>query len=86
MKAVVLYHPNSDHARIVEDYSIDFKKNKNHELKPLSLETPEGSETAKLYDILSYPAILVTQNDGQLIKDWQGLPLPLMDEVAAYAA
>jgi hypothetical protein len=51
----------------------------------LSLETPEGSEMAKLYGITSYPAILVMQNDGHLQQMWQGETLPLMSEVQAYS-
>jgi hypothetical protein len=86
MKAVVLYHPSSDHSRTVEDFARDFNKQKGSKLELVSLETVPGDEMAKLYDIQNYPAIIITQNDGQVVKDWQGLPLPLMDEVVSYSA
>jgi hypothetical protein len=73
MKAVVLYHPRSDHGGIVEDFARDYKLAKHKELKLYSLETVEGAETAKLYDVTSYPAVLVATTDGQLQKLWQGL-------------
>ncbi len=51
----------------------------------VSINTRDGAATASLYDIVSYPAILVLGNDGSLVSFWQGMPLPLMDEVAGYA-
>jgi hypothetical protein len=41
--------------------------------------------TASLYDVMSYPAIMVLQNDGYMHKLWQGGEMPLMNELAAYA-
>jgi hypothetical protein len=84
MKAYILYHPNSDNARTVEQYIKDFESRHSKKLEILSLETREGASMATLYDIVAYPALLVTQDNSQLLKEWQGLPLPLMDEVAGY--
>jgi hypothetical protein len=83
MKMVMLYHPVSGHARLVEGYARDFER--IHHLKPelASLETPEGANIAKVYDVVQYPAIIVTQDDGAHMKQWEGEKLPLMDEVAA---
>lgn len=39
---------------------------------------------AGLYDIVDYPAFLVTADDGVLVRLWQGQQLPLIDEVASY--
>ena len=41
---------------------------------------------ATLYGIMRYPSVLVTRDDGQVIKDWQGEHLPLMSELAGYLA
>lgn len=84
MRAVVLYHFKSDHAGKVEDFIRDFKRFKNKDLERLSLETVEGSELAKLYDIVRYPAIMIIGPQGKLERFWQGENLPLMDEVSAY--
>jgi len=84
MRLVALYHPQSDHGRTVEVYTHDYhRRSGDRKMELLSLETVEGAELAKLYDVTSYPAIAVIGNGGQLHKLWQG-GLPLMNEVDAY--
>ena len=87
MKIKILYHPNSEHAREVEQYKRDFEHSQNTgEVELVSLETRDGADAARLYDVVSYPAVLViTESDKQLMKLWQGEKLPLMSEVASYA-
>ena len=80
----MLYHPNSDHSRIVEEFIVNYKRIIGKDMEVLSLETRDGSATAALYDITSYPAVIALKDDGQLLKHWQGNGLPLMSEVAAY--
>lgn len=86
MKALVLYHPQSEFARGVEEYVHDFARSRGITIDLVSLETIEGSDMAKLYDIVRYPALLVIKDDGQLVKNWEGDTLPLMNEVAGYLA
>jgi hypothetical protein len=83
MDAIVLYHPKSQHGGWVEDYSRDYKNAKNKQLKLISLETVEGDDIAKLYDVTAYPAVLVKAGDGSLLKLWQG-GLPMMNELDSY--
>ena len=82
MKALVLYRPNSEHERAVIELVRDYNKQTSFELEMLSLDTIDGSSKAEIYDIVQYPAILVTDDNGQLIKMWQGTPLPLINEIA----
>jgi len=84
MRTIVLYHPNTRFGGEVEDYAAEFERYKHKKLELISLETVEGSDLAKLYDIADYPAILVRSDDGSLLHDWQGVPLPLMDELSYY--
>ena len=84
MKAVALYHPKSDHARLIEEYARDFGHTNSDSIELVSLETREGAAMATLYDIVSYPALLVTDGDGRLHQVWQGGQLPLMNELAGY--
>lgn len=85
MKVVVLYRPNSDHARKVEDFARDFSRfNGDRHLELVSLDTRDGSSTATLYDVMQYPAVLALGNDGQVIREWEGEMLPLLSEVAYY--
>lgn len=85
MKAIILYRPNSEHARKVEEFlSIFGRLHPGKETELISLDTREGSATAALYDIVQYPAVAAIQDNGSALKIWQGDQLPLMDEVAAY--
>lgn len=87
MKILVLYRPNSEHGRLVEEFIHDFQsRHVGHRLEILNIDSRDGIATATLYDIMQYPAILVIQDDGYIQKVWEGDRLPLMDEVAAYAS
>jgi hypothetical protein len=85
MRTLILYHPQSDHIGLVQDYVQNYIRFKGRAIELVSLETKEGDDLAKLYDVTSYPAILVIGPDGQLIHLWQNGLLPLMDELSAYA-
>jgi hypothetical protein len=87
MKVLMLYRPNSEHARKVEDFVRDFNRNYiNYKLELVDLNTRDGAATASLYDVIRYPAMLALTNDGQVIHEWQGESIPpLMSEVSYYA-
>ena len=84
MKMSILYRPDSEHARMVQEYVNDFKRTKGYDAQLIDLNTRDGASLATLYDIIQYPAILITRDDGQLLKHWQGEQLPAMSEVAGY--
>jgi hypothetical protein len=85
MKVLVLYRPNSEHSRLIDEFIHEFQsRNQNSRLEVVNVDSRDGSATASLYDIMSYPAILVLQGDGYLQKSWEGDDLPLVDEVAGY--
>jgi hypothetical protein len=89
MKVLVLYRPNSEHGRVVEEFVRDLQRRVTSAatLEVMNVDSREGSATASLYDVMQYPAVLVLQTDGVLHKFWQGtaeVP-PLLDEVAGYA-
>lgn len=85
MRTLILYHPASDHIGLVQDYVHNYARFKGRAIEQVSLETKEGDALAKLYDVTSYPAVLVIRSDGQLVHLWQNGLLPLMDELSAYA-
>jgi hypothetical protein len=84
MKISILYHPDSEFARSVEEYATIFERERGTKIDLVSLETVEGAEMAKLYDIVRYPAVLAIADNGQIQKAWQGEMLPIKDEVAGY--
>lgn len=82
---MVIYRPNSEHARTTESFIEDFQdRHEEARLEVLNVDSREGSATASLYDIMQYPAILAVREDGSLMRSWEGNALPLMDEVAYY--
>lgn len=87
MKLLILYRQRSEHATGVEAFINEFKqRHANGRLEVLDADSREGIATATLYDIMGYPAILALRDDGSVLKSWEGAMLPLMDEVAYYAA
>jgi hypothetical protein len=85
MKVVVLYRPDSEHARIVDDFIRDYKnRHEGGKIEILDIDSRDGNATATLYGIMQYPAILALRNDGSTLHMWEGAQLPMMDEVAYY--
>jgi hypothetical protein len=84
MKVVVLYRPRSEQEGKVLDFARDYKQLRNREFNLVSLDTVEGDNMAKVYDITQYPAFLAIKDDGQLEQMWQGENLPLMNELDYY--
>ncbi len=71
---------------MAEDYVRDFSRRfPDKQIELVNLDTREGAELAKVYGVLSYPAIVAIANDGRVLSLWQDELLPLMDEVVAYA-
>jgi hypothetical protein len=87
MKVVVLYRPNSEFARAVEEFVRGLQTRHNvdeRHLEVLDYDSRDGAATASLYDIMGQPAILVLNDNGSYVKHWQGADLPLLEEVAGY--
>lgn len=85
MKVVALYHQNSDHTGIVSDYATEFEHYKGKKIDLTNLETEEGARLAQTYGVTQYPAVLAMDDNGSISRMWQGLPMPLMDELSSYA-
>src|SRR3989344_9303588 len=84
MKVIVLFRPNSEHSGLIEDYARDFERFKAKKLQLISLNTIEGDDMARLYDVTQYPAFLAIADSGTMQRLWQGNPMPLMDELDYY--
>lgn len=86
MKVLVLYRPNSQHGRMVEEFIRDYQRaGHSGRIEALNIDTRDGSAMASLYDVVQYPSIMVTREDGSIVQSWQGEILPLQNEVASYA-
>jgi hypothetical protein len=86
MRIIVIYRPNSENARVVEEYIADFNRfHPGAEMEVKNVDTIEGAEMSKLYGIMEYPALLAIKDDGQMQQLWMGVDkLPLMNDLAYY--
>lgn len=84
MKAVVIYHPDSEHSRAVEEFLENFARQTGRELETLDPDGKEGRLLCEAYDIVEYPSVLALSDDGHMQNLWRGLPLPTISEVSYY--
>lgn len=84
MKAIMFYRPNSEHATRVESFLRDFLHRTGKELPVVDIDTPDGIAKCRLYNVMSYPAIIATDNDGRELQRWDGELLPQISEVSYY--
>jgi hypothetical protein len=84
MKVLILYRPNSEHDTMVMGWVREYKVRTTKDVELVSLDTREGADMARLYDIVQYPTIVAIEDNGALTKEWQGDTLPLISEVSYY--
>jgi hypothetical protein len=81
----MLYRPNSEHERQVLDYLRDIKMQTGRDLEMVDVDTPQGMEMCRIYDIMDYPAIIVFNDDGHMQNSWVGRDsLPRIGEISYY--
>lgn len=85
MRVVVIYKDATDYARTVTDYMRDFFRQTGRTLETMDPETPDGISFCGAYDILEFPTVVALSDDGHLLQQWHGLPLPTISEVSYYA-
>ena len=87
MKVLVLYRPDSEFTRSVEEFVHDLRNRHNiddRHLELIDIDSRDGIATASLYDIMTHPTVMIIGDDGGYIKGWESGTLPLIDEVISY--
>lgn len=84
MSVMVIYKPVSEHARDVEEFLHDFEQRTARTLEQVDPDSRRGAELCRLYEVVEYPTIIATAEDGQMRNMWRGVPLPMIDEVSFY--
>ncbi len=84
MRAVVVYKQESDHAREVSDYLRDYSRNTGKSIEEIDPDSRQGADFCRVYDVVEYPTILALSDDGRLLRQWRGRPLPMISEVSYY--
>jgi hypothetical protein len=86
MRVVILYRPNSEYARRVEEFVHEFERREtSRKIELIDYDSRTGTDMASLYGVMDQPAILALADDSQVLQMWVGPELPLMDDVAAYS-
>ena len=83
MSVLVFYKSESEHARAVTEFLHDFEQRTSRVLETVDPESPRGVQLCELYDIVDYPTIIATNEDGQLRNSWRGI-LPTINDVSYY--
>lgn len=69
--------PESREALLIAD-EINSEKG---DVERVDWESDEAATLARLYDIYSTPAFILSKDDGILIEVWQGSSLPLVTDI-----
>ena len=73
MKVLVLYRPRSEHRSAVEEFIRQYKSQyPGSQIEEHDVDQEDGAMMASLYDVMSYPVILVVRDDGSVTQSWQG--------------
>lgn len=86
MILLVLYRTKTPGLSRLESY-IDRLKREIYQIniKVVDVDSEEGVNLARLYDIMSYPAfVIMREDDGQAQNVWQGENFPSKDEIVSY--
>lgn len=84
MSVMIIYKPVSEHASVVTEFLHEFERRTAQKLETIDPDTRRGADICRLYDVVEYPTVIATTNDGQMRNMWRGVPLPLIDEVSYY--
>jgi methyl coenzyme M reductase alpha subunit len=86
MKVLIFYKVDSETRRQVDEFVHEFKRRyPDQDLDLIDVDTIHGSQEADIYDIVQYPSVIATSNDGATLQRWDPGQMPLMNEVAYYS-
>lgn len=84
MRLTVIYRDNSEHARaVIEFLEMLDRRYPGKSIEKLDIDTREGAATASMHGVYQYPALIITAFNGSVLQQWEGIPMPLIDEVAS---
>jgi len=86
MRLVVLFREKREYSRATNNWIEEYKRSSGRpgDVEVFDPDTPAGASLARTYGIVDYPAVLVTMNDGSLMKGYSGMPLPTISEIKGY--
>jgi len=86
MKVIMLYRPQSEFARGAEEFIREFEHRTSKTIEVVDVDSPHGLNLMQVYQVMDHPTFLALSDEGSLLHAWAGRPLPLINEVSAFAA
>lgn len=80
----MFYRPSSEHERRALDYLRDFAAQTGKKLPTMDPDSREGIELCRLYDVMQFPTIIATDNEGHVQNVWPPDRLPTYSELSYY--
>ena len=84
MRVVCVWKDNTDYAREVTDWMEEFRKETGRDVESLDPESIQGEIFVRARDILQFPAVVALSDDGAVLNEWKGTPMPQFDDVLYY--
>lgn len=85
MKVLMFYRPKSEFAHGAEMYVKEFERRSSKTIDIIDIDSREGIQQANLYGVLDHPTFVAVADDGHFLQAWSGKPLPVMNELQAFA-
>ena len=87
MRVVVLTKEGYDYSSTVDTFINELEAGNvgmGTGVERLDPDTYEGESLARSLDILEFPAVVALDDNGGMVQQWLGMPLPPISEVAYY--
>lgn len=84
MRVVVVWKDHTDYAREVTDWMAEFEKVTGKKVESVDPETIEGEMFVRARGMMQYPSVVALNDEGSVLKEWKGTPLPQFEEVQYY--
>ena len=84
MRVILVFKERSEAAREAFEWMEEFKRRTGREVEQLDPETREGEEFCQARGIMEYPTLVVAVDDGNVVEQWSGRPMPIIDDIMAY--
>ena len=85
MRVAVLTKEGYDYSSAVDTFITELEAGgPGAEVERLDPDTYEGESLARSLDILEFPAIVALDENGGMVQQWLGMPLPPVSEVSYY--
>ncbi len=80
MKLTVFLNGDGPEMRDAQE-TADNVSAEGYDVEVIDWESDEAEDAAKLYDLYTTPAFVITGPEGMVIEQWQGTQLPLASEI-----